>query len=82
MTEVQEASTANGGPKLVHKGRYTLYETPTGGLHLVYLRDDKTETDHMEIPGAFVALFNAAAAGKLSPVEMMREVMKLRNQSV
>lgn len=67
-------------PVIVHQGRYRLWKKPDGGLHLVYQRDDRDAADHMDIPGVFIAIFESAAAGNLSPMEMMREVMKLRNQ--
>lgn len=73
MSEIE-----NGGPTIVHQGRYRLYEKPDGGLHLVYQRDDTDTPDHLELPGAMVKLFNMGLAGNLSPGEMFREAMKLR----
>lgn len=69
------------GPRVVHKGRYTLYETPTGGLHLVYQRDDKDTPDRFELPAAMVTLFNSAVSGNLSPTDMFRELMKMRGRT-
>jgi hypothetical protein len=69
-------------PVMLHKGRYTLYEKPDGGIHLVYQRDDKDEPDHMDIPGMFLKLAKMAGEGTISPMEMMREAMKMRNGNV
>lgn len=66
-------------PVIVHQGRYRLWKKPDGGLHLVYQRDDKDTPDHMEIPGAFLRLAEAAGEGKLSPTQLLGELMKMRS---
>lgn len=66
-------------PIIVHQGRYRLYSKPDGGIHLVYQRDDKDEADHIDLPGMMVNLLNMASEGKLSPTELIREMMKLRS---
>jgi hypothetical protein len=71
-------TTESTEPRVLHQGRYRLWEKPDGGLHLVYQRDDKDEPDHMDIPGAFLKLAKLAGEGKMTPMEMMREAMKLR----
>lgn len=78
MTETVPVTIAE--PKIVHQGRYRLWEKPDGGLHLVYQRDDSDTPDHMDLPGALLSLAKAAGEGKLSLGEMMREVMKMRSQ--
>jgi hypothetical protein len=69
-------------PVMLHKGRYTLYQKPDGGIHLVYQRDDKDTPDHFELPGAMLRLARMASEGKLSPGDMLKEVMKMRNGNV
>jgi hypothetical protein len=64
-------------PKIVHEGRYRLYENPDGGLRIQYRRDDKEEDDFVQLPGPIVALGKAAAEGNMSPVELMRRMMSL-----
>lgn len=64
-------------PKIVHEGRYRLYENPDGGLRIQYRRDDKEEDDFVQLPGPIVALGKAAAEGNMSPVELMRRMMGL-----
>jgi hypothetical protein len=62
-------------PKVVHQGKYRLYEKPDGGLRIQYKRDDKETEDFLELPGAMVALAKAAGEGKIGPMEMMKSVM-------
>lgn len=74
MTEIQQTTNV---PKILHQGHYRLYEKPDGTLRIQYRRDDKDEDDFMELPAAMVNLAKAAAEGKMSPVLMMREIMKI-----
>lgn len=64
-------------PKILHEGRYRLYEKADGTIRIQYKRDDKDTEDFMEIPGSAVALAKAASEGNLTPAQMMGEVMKL-----
>jgi hypothetical protein len=66
-------------PIILHEGRYRLYEKPDGGLHLTYKRDDMDELQHMEIPGPLMSLAQRASEGKISPLDMMKELFKLRH---
>jgi len=70
--------TVVSGPKVLHEGRYRLYEKPGGDLHLVYKRDDQETEQHMEIPGKLLGLAQRAAEGKLSPMDVVKELMSLR----
>jgi hypothetical protein len=72
------SEVATTGPKVIHQGRYRLYEKPDGGLRLQYKRDDKDEEDYLEIPGMMVRLLNRAQQGDMSPMEFMREAMRMR----
>jgi hypothetical protein len=63
------------GPEIIHKGVYTLYKKPDGTLRIQYRRSDKEEDDFFELPGPMVALAQAASEGKLSPAQMMKQVM-------
>lgn len=79
MSEPTEliAHTEQVEPIIVHQGRYRLWRKPDGGLHLVYQRDDADEPDHLELPGQMVQVFDAAASGKMSPVELVKVVMTM-----
>lgn len=67
-------------PVILHQGRYRLYEKPDGTLRIQYRRDGAEEDDFMELPGAMVRLAKAAAEGKMNPIQMMREVMKMNGE--
>jgi hypothetical protein len=67
-------------PRIVHEGRYRLYENPDGGLRIQYRRDDKEEDDFVQLPGPIVALGKAAAEGNMSPIELMQRMMKIMRE--
>lgn len=67
-------------PVIVHQGRYRLWKKPDGGMHLVYQRDDSPTADHMELPVQFLRVAQMAGEGKLNPMQLIAEVMKLRNE--
>jgi len=66
-------------PVILHEGRYRLYEKSDGTIRIQYKRDGSETEDFMEIPGGFLMLAKAASEGKLSPTQMIGEVMKLMN---
>ena len=70
--------TVVSGPKILHEGRYRLYQKPTGDLHLVYKPDDQETEQHMEIPGKLLGLAQRAAQGQLSPMDIIKEMMSMR----
>jgi hypothetical protein len=81
MTEAlipMDEVTVVSGPKVLHEGRYRLYEKLDGNLHLVYKRDDQETEQHMEIPGKLLSLAQRAAEGQLSPMDVIKEMMSLR----
>jgi hypothetical protein len=62
-------------PEPILKGRFNLYETPSGGFHIAYVADDETETRHLEIPAMVVRMAKASAEGKLNPMQALKEMM-------
>lgn len=64
-------------PRILHEGRYRLYENPDGGMRIQYRRDDKDADDFVQLPGPIIALGKAAAEGSMSPIELMRRMMSL-----
>ena len=74
------AGQLDATPKIVHEGRYRLYENPDGGLRIQYRRDGKDEDDFVQLPGPIVALGKAAAEGNMSPIELMQRMMKLMRE--
>lgn len=65
-------------PKVLHEGRYRVYENPDGGIRIQYKRDDSDTEDHMEIPGPMLRLAKMAGEGNMSFPQFMKEAMKLR----
>lgn len=76
MTEV-----VTDAPRILHEGRYRLYEKPDGGIHLVYLPDGQEVEQHMEIPGAMLRLAKMASEGNLSFPQFIKEAAKMRRDS-
>lgn len=62
-------------PKM--KGRFTLYETPDGGLHVAYQPDGDDETGHIEIPGPLVKLMDSVKNGEMTPAKAFRALTSL-----
>ena len=62
-------------PRIIHQGKYRLYEKPDGTMRIQYQRDDKDTEDFFEIPGKMVRLVKAAQEGKLNPMDLMKEMM-------
>lgn len=69
MTEVAEKIVY---PRIMHEGKYRLYEKSDGTLHLVYRPNGAENEEHMEIPGQLIALAKSAESGNMSPIEMMK----------
>jgi|HubBroStandDraft_2_1064218.scaffolds.fasta_scaffold954694_2 hypothetical protein len=77
MSEVVENVPAVPTPEVVHKGVYTLWQNPDGGLRIQYRRDDKEQDDFFQLPGAMVRMAKAASEGNMNPIEMIKEVTKM-----
>lgn len=58
--------------KLLMNGKFSLYETPEGGLHIAYSPDGEEETKHLEIPAMVVRMARMSAEGKLNPLQAFR----------
>jgi hypothetical protein len=70
MTEVAAKQIVY--PRVMHEGKYRLYEKSDGTLHLVYKPNGAENEEHMEIPGALIALAKQAENGSMSPIDMMK----------
>jgi hypothetical protein len=77
---VEPEITAVVGPRILHEGRYRLYEKPDGGLRIQYKRDDSDTEDFIELPGAMVRLAKMASEGNMSFPQFIKEAAKLRNE--
>jgi hypothetical protein len=65
-------------PRILHEGRYRLYENPDGGIHVAYKPDNTEQVQHFEVPGFMLKMAQAASEGKLSPMDMVKEMMRRR----
>lgn len=74
--QVVAAAEITKFPRVVHQGRYRLYEKADGTLRIQYRRDDADEDDHFELPGFMLELAKSAAEGKMNPMQMMNAAMK------
>jgi hypothetical protein len=54
------------------KGRFNLFDTPDGGLHIAYQRDDSEETEHLELPGKLLKLAEMMGKGGFNPMNAMK----------
>jgi hypothetical protein len=71
MSEVNETVTIQ--PKM--KGRFSVYDTPDGGIHIVYQEDDSEESKHLEVPGHIFRMATMLESGALSPAKLMKTLM-------
>ena len=55
-------------PEPLSQGTYALFQTPKGGLHLVYRAKGAEEDTHMEIPPFVVAMAQKMANGEGDPI--------------
>lgn len=75
MTEAEtppETPAAPAPPAPISQGTYALFQTPAGGLHLVYRVKGAEQDTHMEIPPFVVSMATKAAGGGGSPADVMK----------
>ena len=61
----------SAGPEPMVKGKFAIYETPGGGVHLVFQADGVPEPQHMEFPPRLVKMF--ARGG--NPLAMLKGML-------
>jgi hypothetical protein len=59
-------------PEPFMKGRFNVYKTPDGGLHISYTVDGGDEVEHMSLPGPMVRAAQMMSEGKMNPLEFFR----------
>ena len=57
-------------PGLMTRGRFSIYKTEDGGLHIAYQLDGQAEDGHLPVPGGIVRMALAAMTGK-GPMAML-----------
>lgn len=65
--------------KLLMNGKFSLYETPEGGMHIAYDPEGDTETRHLEIPAMVVKMARMSAEGKLNPLQAFKMMTGARD---
>jgi len=70
MTEIHTV------PIPIIKGRFNVYETPDGGLHIAYVRDGEEEIQHITLPGMVINAAKMMEAGKLNPMQALKMFSK------
>lgn len=69
---IEQASEA-AQPQALARGRFALYETPDGGMHISVRLDQEDEDRHVNIPRRMVKL--AAALGGRSPASVLQRLV-------
>lgn len=64
----------NGNPVVLARGRFALFQTPNGGLHLSILYDGDEQEKHMELPPAMLKMMRMAVPGMGDPIKILRNM--------
>lgn len=59
-------------PRILHEGKYRLYEKSDGTLRVQYRRTDRDEDDYLEIPGPVLRMAKAVSEGNLNPLQALK----------
>lgn len=59
-------------PELLLKGKFGIFETPDGGVHLVFQLDGQDGDKHMEFSPMMLKAMAMAFPGKGNPLQMLR----------
>jgi len=70
VSEGQEVAAAQ--PTLLTKGKFGIFETPEGGIHLLFRIEGQDEDKHMEFSPMMLKAMKMAFPGKGDPIEMLR----------
>lgn len=65
----------DAAPKPRFKGRFSVYDTEGGGIHIAWIPDGipESETQHIDLPGPIVSVIKQVGEGKLkNPMEIMK----------
>lgn len=68
------SETDQADPQPLMRGRFSLYETPSGGYHVAYQADGEDETRHLEIPGQALKMARMLSEGG-NPMAMMSKML-------
>lgn len=68
----QPTEVALPEPVLLLKGKFGIFETPEGGIHLVFKLEGQDEDKHMEFTPFMLKAMQMAFPGKGNPLQMLR----------
>jgi hypothetical protein len=58
-------------------GRYSLFDTPDGGLHIAYTVEGEETTQHIEVPGKIIKMAQMMESGSMSPMKAFSALRKM-----
>lgn len=64
-------------PEARIKGRFNLYDTPDGGLHISYQEDGSEEIQHIDVPGQIIGMAKMLENGTMSPLQIFGKMKKM-----
>jgi hypothetical protein len=59
------------------KGRFNLYDTPDGGLHISYQEDDSEEIKHIDVPAQIMTMAKMLENGSMNPLQALGKMKSL-----
>lgn len=59
-------------PVLLLKGQFGIFESPEGGIHLVFRLDGSEEDKHMEFSPMMLKAMKMAFPGRGDPIQMLK----------
>jgi hypothetical protein len=72
MSDTDKEIVKMVNPTLLLKGAFGIWETPDGGIHLVFKLDGQDEDKHMEFTPFMLKAMQMAFPGKGNPLQMLR----------
>jgi len=84
-TQVENQAPEQAGPVPFLRGKFALYHTPDGGIHIAYRPvptelDREPEDQHIQIPAMVVALAQQMQDGKMpGPLQMVKMFRDLKD---
>lgn len=72
--ETQEVDTPNETITPRVRGKFALFDTPDGGLHVAYRPDGQDTDQHFQVPGHILKMAKLLSEGKINPIEMLKQL--------
>jgi len=60
------------------RGKFALFDTDDGGLHIAYRPEGQDTDEHFHVPGHVLKMAKMFSEGDMSPMEMMKNMMGMR----